>query len=87
MISTIMNVRKMVESYEQEQELSPPLGRTRLRPDTLPQASTAAAATQRSLRIRRSPSLKLVKEEGPVTAVLKVREMLLRLNTSLLNGL
>ncbi|KAH9953201.1 hypothetical protein BGW80DRAFT_529531 [Lactifluus volemus] len=58
--TTIMNVRKLVESYEQES-----LGRPRLRSHTSSQVSPTATATQRSLRTY------IVKEEGPATAVLK----------------
>lgn len=77
-----MNVRKIIESYEQERSstatrVSPgtsaprPRPRSRLRPPgTEP---SLGAASQRSPRAQRPPNLKIVKEERPVTIVLKVR--------------
>jgi hypothetical protein len=77
-----MNVRKIIESYEQERSstttrLSPRTGaprsrpRSRLRP---PGAEPSlGAANQRPPRTQRPPNLKIVKEERPVAIVLKVR--------------
>ena len=75
--SRIMNVRKIIESYEQEKSstvartvtLRP---RSRPRPRTQPDASPGTPY-QRSLRTQRQSNLKIVQEERPVTIVLKVR--------------
>jgi len=81
-IFQVMNVRKIIESYEQERSPATsqsPLrtatfrSRPRTRPRTQPSDASLVAAKQRSLRTQRSSSLKIVKEERPVTIVLKVR--------------
>jgi hypothetical protein len=78
----IMNVRKIIESYEQEKisAVSNPPPRTaafRSRPRPRPRTQSAdtslIAPNQRSLRTPRPSSLKTVKEERPVTVILKVR--------------
>ena len=81
-ISQAMNVRKIIESYEQERSsaashspLRTAVFRSRPRSRTRTQSSDASlvAAKQRSLRTQRPSSLKIVREERPVTIVLKVR--------------
>ncbi|KAI0246974.1 hypothetical protein BJV78DRAFT_1285944 [Lactifluus subvellereus] len=75
----MMNVRKIVESYEQEFSSivkQPPPNQEPLRPrpprrSRPPAPHTSPAPNQRPLRTQRPPSLKIVKEEGPVTTVLK----------------
>ena len=78
--NTIMNVRKIIESYEHELSptpTSPPShpGSLRPRPRPRPLASQNTSflvtSNQRSIRPQRPPSLKIVKEEGPA-AVLRV---------------
>ena len=76
-----MNVRKMIESYEQERppttaRFTPRAGarpRSRPRPRTQGTEPSFVVTSQRSLRTQRPPNLKLIKEERPVTLVLKVR--------------
>jgi hypothetical protein len=76
-----MNVRKIIESYEQEKSstaarFSPRTGgrqRPRSRPRTQGTEPSIVSASQRSLRAQRPPNLKIIKEERPVTIVLKVR--------------
>jgi hypothetical protein len=78
-----MNVRKIVESYEQElssivTQPPPNQGAHRPRPprQSRPPAShTLPAPNQWSLRIQRPPGLKIANEEGSVTTVLKVRDV------------
>src|SRR5260221_8430159 len=76
-----MNVRKIIESYEQEKTSAgsnpPPRtaafrSRPRPRPRTQPADTSLIAPNQRSLRTPRPSSLKTVKEDRPVTVILKV---------------
>ncbi|KAI0295918.1 hypothetical protein B0F90DRAFT_1127382 [Multifurca ochricompacta] len=75
-----MTVRKIVESYEQEinltvaQPVSRP-GALRPRPTSRSQVAHCPqkATNQRSQRTQRPPSLRIVKEEWPMATVLKVR--------------
>jgi len=77
----IMNVRSMIESYEQGRSStttrpSPRTSAHRARPRPRPRTPgtdpSLVTASQRSLRTQRPPNLKIVKEERPVTIVLKV---------------
>ena len=69
-----MNVRKIIESYEQEKSstaarVSPRNGgRPRPRPRPRNQGTEPSL-----VRTQRPPNLKIIKEERPVTIVLKVR--------------
>ncbi|KAH9032682.1 hypothetical protein EDB85DRAFT_2145430 [Lactarius pseudohatsudake] len=73
-----MNVRKIVESYEQELSSTPTPPSPRpgyLRPHPRPRqpashnTSFLVASNQRSMRPQRPPSLKLVAEEGPAVVL------------------
>ncbi|KAH9997169.1 hypothetical protein BJV74DRAFT_883497 [Russula compacta] len=74
-----MNVRKLIESYEQEKSSTaarPPTRTGSLRPyprarlGTVGPGISLVPAKQRSLRMPRTSSLKIVKEERPVTIML-----------------
>lgn len=75
----VMNVRKIIESYEQERSAtvarpSPRTSAHRSRPRPRPRTeSSPVAASHRHPRTQRLPNLKIVQEERPVTIVLKVR--------------
>jgi hypothetical protein len=78
----VMNVRKMIDSYEQGRSTTvtrPSLRtsvhrtRPRPRPRTPGTESSPVTASQWSSRTLRPPNLKIVKEERPVAIVLKVR--------------
>lgn len=86
-----MNIRKLIESYEQERSSTaarPPTRAgslrpyPRARPGTVGTGISLVPAKQRSLRIPRTSSLKIVKDERPVTIVLNVRRWHLPLNGS-----
>jgi hypothetical protein len=73
-----MNVRKIVESYEQDSSSTPTpppsrpgslRPRPRPRPLSLHNTSLLVAGNQRSTRPQRPPSLKIVKEEGPAAVL------------------
>lgn len=76
-----MNVRKIIESYEEGRSAtatrpSPRAGAHRPRPRPRPRTpgteQSLVTVSQRPLRTQRPPYLKIVKEERPVTIVLKV---------------
>lgn len=76
-----MNVRKIIESYEQDKPSAAPhpppriaafRSRPRPRPRTQPADPSLLTPNQRSLRTPRPSSLKVVKEERPLTIILKV---------------
>ncbi|KAH9954321.1 hypothetical protein BC827DRAFT_965658 [Russula dissimulans] len=76
-----MNVRKIIESYEQDKSSTfprPPARTVTLRPRSRPRPRSQpdmppVSLYQRSLRTQRPSNLKLVQEEQPVTIVLKER--------------